>query len=151
MGSHRVRHDWSDLACMHALEKEMAPTPVFLPGDSQGQRSLMGCSLWGRAESDTVKWLSSNSSLPSDCQVGKAFEKYSKRLEGRYRIKSRLFLSFLSLYSWWHLWQGSHSLLTPTFITQPSTSPRDSNSHRKTQFLDSGHTTPFYLIPPALG
>ena len=24
MGSHRVRHDWSDLACMHALEEEMA-------------------------------------------------------------------------------------------------------------------------------
>ena len=24
MGSHRVRHDWSDLACMHALEKEVA-------------------------------------------------------------------------------------------------------------------------------
>ena len=24
MGLHRVRHDWSDLACMHALEKEMA-------------------------------------------------------------------------------------------------------------------------------
>ena len=24
MGSHRVRHNWSDLACMHALEKEMA-------------------------------------------------------------------------------------------------------------------------------
>ena len=24
MGSHRVRHDWSNLACMHALEKEMA-------------------------------------------------------------------------------------------------------------------------------
>ena len=24
MGSHRVRHDWSDLAFMHALEKEMA-------------------------------------------------------------------------------------------------------------------------------
>ena len=24
MGSHRVRHDWSDLACMHSLEKEMA-------------------------------------------------------------------------------------------------------------------------------
>ena len=24
IGSHRVRHDWSDLACIHALEKEMA-------------------------------------------------------------------------------------------------------------------------------
>ena len=27
MGSHRVRHDWSDLAWMHALEKEMATHP----------------------------------------------------------------------------------------------------------------------------
>ena len=24
LGSHRVRHDWSDLACMHALEEKMA-------------------------------------------------------------------------------------------------------------------------------
>ena len=39
----------------HALEKEMAPTPVFLPGESQGQRSLVGCRLWGRAESDTTE------------------------------------------------------------------------------------------------
>ena len=23
------------------------PTPVFLPGESQGQRSLVGCHLWG--------------------------------------------------------------------------------------------------------
>ena len=26
------------------------PTPVFLPGESQGQRSLVGCHLWGRTE-----------------------------------------------------------------------------------------------------
>ena len=31
------------------------PTPVFLPGESQGQRSLAGCSLWGRTESDTTE------------------------------------------------------------------------------------------------
>ena len=36
----------------HALEKEMAPTPVFLPGKSHGWRSLVGCSPWGRTESD---------------------------------------------------------------------------------------------------
>ena len=30
----------------HALEKEMEPTPVFLPGESQGQGSLVGCRLW---------------------------------------------------------------------------------------------------------
>ena len=29
------------------------PTPVFLPGESQGQRSLVGCSPWGRKELDT--------------------------------------------------------------------------------------------------
>ena len=34
----------------HALEKEMQPTPVFLPGESQGQRNLLGCRLWGRTE-----------------------------------------------------------------------------------------------------
>ena len=33
----------------HALEKQ--PTPVFLPGESQGRRSLVGCRLWGRTES----------------------------------------------------------------------------------------------------
>ena len=31
----------------------MAPTPVLLPGNSHGQRSLVGCSPWGREESDT--------------------------------------------------------------------------------------------------
>ena len=31
----------------------MAPTPVLLPGKSQGRGSLVGCPLWGRAESDT--------------------------------------------------------------------------------------------------
>ena len=41
----------------HALEKEMAThssVPVFLPGESQGWRSLVGCRLWGRTESDTT-------------------------------------------------------------------------------------------------
>ena len=31
------------------------PTPVFLPGESQGQGSLVGCRLWGRAESGTTE------------------------------------------------------------------------------------------------
>ena len=38
----------------HALEKEMA-TPVFLPGESQGRRSLVSCRLWGRTESGTTE------------------------------------------------------------------------------------------------
>ena len=31
------------------------PTPVFLPGESQGRGSLVGCRLWGRTESDTTE------------------------------------------------------------------------------------------------
>ena len=31
------------------------PTPVFLPGESQGRGSLVGCCLWGRTESDTTE------------------------------------------------------------------------------------------------
>ena len=33
------------------------PTPVFLPGESHGQRSLVGYSPWSRKESDTTKQL----------------------------------------------------------------------------------------------
>ena len=38
-----------------ALEKEMQPTPVFWPGESQGRGRLVGCRLWGRTESDTTE------------------------------------------------------------------------------------------------
>ena len=36
----------------HVLEKEMATTPVLLPGESQGPQSLVSCCLWGHTESD---------------------------------------------------------------------------------------------------
>ena len=39
------------------LEKEMATTPVLLPGKSQGQRSLVGYSPWGLKEMDTTEQL----------------------------------------------------------------------------------------------
>ena len=42
---------------VQSLEKEMAwqPTPVFLPGEFRGQRSLVGYTPWGRKELDTTK------------------------------------------------------------------------------------------------
>ena len=39
------------------------PTPVLLPGKSHGWRSLVGCSLWGRQESDTTERLHFHFSL----------------------------------------------------------------------------------------
>ena len=35
---------------MISWERKWQPTPVFLPRESQGQRSLLGCCLWGHTE-----------------------------------------------------------------------------------------------------
>ena len=60
MGSLRVGHDWvtslSLFTFMH-WRRKWQPTPVFLPGESQGRRSLIGCSPWGRWGSDTTERL----------------------------------------------------------------------------------------------
>ena len=40
------------------LEEEMQPTPVFLPGEFHGQRSLVGYGPWGSKESNTDEQLS---------------------------------------------------------------------------------------------
>ena len=58
MESWRVGHDWATslslLAFMH-WRRKWQPTPVFLPGESQGWGSLVGCRLWGRTESDMTE------------------------------------------------------------------------------------------------
>ena len=43
--------------------RQQHPTPVLLPGKSHGWRSLVGCSPWGRKESDTTKRLHFHFSL----------------------------------------------------------------------------------------
>ena len=54
MGSGRVGHLLSDFTFTH-WRRKWQPTPVFLSGESQGQRSLVGCCLWGHTESDTTE------------------------------------------------------------------------------------------------
>ena len=58
MGSLRVGHDWATslslFTFMHWRRKRQ-PTPVFLPGESQGRGSLVGCCLWGCTELDTTE------------------------------------------------------------------------------------------------
>ena len=49
-----LREPWLNRGYTAHPEKETAPTPGFLPGESQGRRSLVGCRLWGRTESDTT-------------------------------------------------------------------------------------------------
>ena len=58
MGSWRVGNDWATSLSLFTFmrwRRRWQPTPVFLPGESQGRRSLVGCRLWGRTESDTTE------------------------------------------------------------------------------------------------
>ena len=58
MGSWRVGLDWATSLSLFTFmhwRRKWQPTPVFLPGESQGRRSLVGCHLWGRTESDTTE------------------------------------------------------------------------------------------------
>src|SRR5574341_886839 len=58
MGSLGVGHDGATSLSLFTLmhwRRKWQPTPVFLPGESQGRQSLVGCRLWGRTESDTTE------------------------------------------------------------------------------------------------
>ena len=58
MGSLRVGHDWATSLSLFTFmhwRRKWQPTAVFLPGESQGRGSLVGCCLWGHTESDTTE------------------------------------------------------------------------------------------------
>ena len=51
-------HDWATSLSLFTFmhwRRKWHPTPVFLPGESQGRGSLAGCRLWGRTESDMTE------------------------------------------------------------------------------------------------
>ena len=57
MGSGRVGHNRATSLSLFTFmlwRRKWQPTPVFLPGESQGRGSLVGCCLWGRTELDTI-------------------------------------------------------------------------------------------------
>ena len=50
----RLHFHFSLLTFMH-WRRKWQPTPVFLPGESQGRGSLVGCHLWDHTQSDTTE------------------------------------------------------------------------------------------------
>ena len=57
-GSLGVGRDWATSLSLFTFipwRRKWQPTPVFLPGESQGRGSLVGCRLWGCTESDTTE------------------------------------------------------------------------------------------------
>ena len=58
MGSRRVGLNWATSLSLFTFmhwRRKWQPTLVFLPEESQGQRSLVGCRLWGHTQSDTTE------------------------------------------------------------------------------------------------
>ena len=55
MGSIKNRNTSLSLFTFMRCRRKWQPTPVFLPGESQGWESLVGCHLWGCTESDTTE------------------------------------------------------------------------------------------------
>ena len=120
MGSLRVGHDWATSLSLFTFmhwRRKWQPTPVFLPGESQG-RGAWWAAVYGVAQSQTrLKWLSSSSSMQSKaifqhlpCCFGTRCTTYvpmdSPKIKNGYfwrnkpihgRVKNRVFMTDLFL------------------------------------------------------
>ena len=109
MGSLRIGHDGATSLSLFTFmhwRRKWQPTPVFLPGESQGQRSLVGCHLWGCTVGQ-LKQLSCSSrcGLRSLLQVGTLGWQRRENLKTNF-IHLSTFLQALtlkraSLVAWW--------------------------------------------------
>ena len=135
MESLRVGHDRATSLSLFTFmhwRRKWQPTSVFLPGDSQGRGSLVGCRLWGHTESDTteapqqhgllapkVNWRSPCGQFISSVCLG--FMCWSWRSLCGYFLQLICELSWVCL-AWdleisFHPFQLSHhTLFTPNFL-----------------------------------
>ena len=122
MGSLRVGHDWATslFTFMH-WRRKWQPTPVFLPGESQGRWSLVGCHLWRRTESDTTEVTQQQHAPAPLCLLQHYLQKprYSSNVSvqgymNEYR-NDGVFVQWNTIQPWkriksGHLWQYSWTL-----------------------------------------
>ena len=126
------------------------PTPVFLPGEFHGQRSLAGCSPWGRTESDMTEATQHLRMLPalvwvlfSCSRVGRRVVHQPRILWGPFSAQCTLHCSLLSLIS------ETCSLTTPSPASHP-VSPAPENSAVLPLHNPSSHTAvPLHISFPA--
>ena len=103
MGSLRVGHDWATSLSLFPFmhwRKKWQPTAVFLPGESQGRGSLVGCHLWGLTESDTtevtqhsIKELTVATSSSQQGREGEGLLSLAWRHQTDWRVHHRLCLN----------------------------------------------------------
>ena len=127
-GVAKSRTRLSDFTFMH-WRRKWRPTPVFLPGESQGRGSLMGCRLWGRTESDTTEATQQQQQQPliTDRKVQRK-RKRQKVVSGRSQRISKNFLRKLLL--------ASLCAQTVHFSANHQKSEQD---YFQTNYMHSGH------------
>ena len=112
LGLLRVGHDWeaslSLFTFMH-WRRKWQPTPVFLPGESQGWGSLVGSCVWGRTESDTTE----------------ATQQQQQQEQQQDLIIRKAFLKVL----WRHLKNSSTQSVIPSFLNFDKTKLWGLRSH----------------------
>ena len=106
--------NWKSVRMKAALvvlhwRRKWQPTPIFLPGDNHGQKSLLGYSPWGHKESDMTEWLTqwsnnNSSNVLSPCQFHILCNSFSTVTAIEIRLPSAF------IYTWFLLSHGSSSL-----------------------------------------
>ena len=97
MGSLRVGHYWATWLSLFTFmhwRRKWQPTPVFLPGESQGRGSLVGCLLWVSQNWTQLKWLSSSSYIEPISFVSQLFLSW---LSYSYKLLPNFFFTFYIL------------------------------------------------------
>ena len=97
MGSVRVGHYWATSLSLFTFmhwRRKWQPTPVFLPGESQGWGSLVGCLLWVSQSWTQLKWLSSSSYIEPISFVSQLFLSW---LSYSYKLLPNFFFTFYIL------------------------------------------------------
>ena len=130
MGSRNVGHDWETSLSLFTFmhwRRKWQPTPVFLPGESQGWGSLVGGCLWGRTEPDTTeatqqqqqqysrrKWKWGHRSIPFSTSVKSEIIKKETVFYEKMKITAFFFLLIFSSsvvsYFWINHSPGEHFL-----------------------------------------
>ena len=77
--------------------RKWQPTPVLLPGESQGRGSLVGCRLWGHTESDTTKAMQQHFALILFYNYVKYVHLFKQNILNNFFSCQRLALGF----AWW--------------------------------------------------
>ena len=91
MGSLRVGHDWATSLSLFTFmhwRRKWQPTPVFLPGASQGRRSLVGCRLCGCTELDTTEATQQQQQRGMECYLRFWHSRSPRCIESTWRFNS---------------------------------------------------------------